>query len=102
MQSTQNELKTLKADIDTLNEKIAGREDKLKEQARTIQVNGDTQNYLDFVLSAESLSDVVGRVDVVSQMVSANQTLVKDQKADKESVASKQKETEKKQMSKQC
>ena len=96
MQSTQNELKTLKADIDTLNEKIAGREDKLKEKARTIQVNGDTQNYLDFVLSAESLSDVVGRVDVVSQMVSANQTLVKDQKADKESVASKQKETEKK------
>ena len=56
----------------------------------------NTQNYLDFVLSAESLSDVVGRVDVVSQMVSANQTLVKDQKADQESVAAKQKETEKK------
>lgn len=57
-------------------------------------MNGDTQNYIDFVLSAKSFGDVVGRVDVVSQMVSANQDLVKEQKSDKEEVASKQKETE--------
>lgn len=96
MESTQASLKTLTAEITTLNTKIAQREDKLKDQARTIQVNGDTQNYLDFVLSAESLSDVIGRVDVVSQMVSANQDLVKEQKSDKDAVASKQKETEQK------
>lgn len=94
MKATQETLKTLTTEVTALNEKIAQREDKLKEQARTIQVNGDTQNYIDFVLSAKSFGDVVGRVDVVSQMVSANQDLVKEQKSDKEEVASKQKETE--------
>lgn len=94
MKETQATLKTLTTEVTALNEKIAQREDKLKEQARTIQVNGDTQNYIDFVLSAKSFGDVVGRVDVVSQMVSANQDLVKEQKSDKEEVASKQKETE--------
>lgn len=94
MKETQVTLKTLTTEVTVLNEKIAQREDKLKEQARTIQVNGDTQNYIDFVLSAKSFGDVVGRVDVVSQMVSANQDLVKEQKSDKEEVASKQKETE--------
>lgn len=96
MKTTQSSLKTLTAEISALNTKIAQREDKLKEQARTIQVNGDTQNYLDFVLSAESVGDVIGRVDVVTQMVSANQDLVKEQKSDKDAVATKQKETEKK------
>ncbi|WP_421000483.1 NlpC/P60 family protein [Carnobacterium maltaromaticum] len=94
MKETQATLKTLTTEVTALNEKIAQREYKLKEQARTIQVNGDTQNYIDFVLSAKSFGDVVGRVDVVSQMVSANQDLVKEQKSDKEEVASKQKETE--------
>ena len=94
MKETQATLKTLTTEVTALNEKIAQREDKLKEQARTIQVNGDTQNYIDFVLSAKSFGDVVGRVDVVSQMVSANQDLVKEQKSDKEEVASNLKETE--------
>lgn len=95
MTETQETLKELNSQIDTLNEGIAAREAKLAEQARTVQVNGDTQNYVDFILESESFADVLGRADVVSKLVSANQELVKAQAADKELVAAKQTETEK-------
>lgn len=95
MTETQETLKELTSQIDTLNEGIAAREAKLAEQARTVQVNGDTQNYVDFILESESFADVLGRADVVSKLVSANQELVKAQAADKELVAEKQTETEK-------
>lgn len=95
MSKAQSTLKELTKQIDTLNAAIAAREDKLAEQARTVQVNGDTQNYVDFILESESFADVLGRADVVSKLVSANQALVKAQAEDKALVAEKQAETEK-------
>lgn len=96
MEETQTSLKELEAQIADLNTAIEKREAKLEEQARSVQVDGDSQNYVDFVLNADSIADVIGRVDVVSQIVSANQGLVEAQAADKEAVAAKQKETEEK------
>lgn len=95
MSKAQSTLKELTKQIDTLNAAIAAREDKLADQARTVQVNGDTQNYVDFILESESFADVLGRADVVSKLVSANQELVKAQAEDKALVAEKQAETEK-------
>jgi peptidoglycan hydrolase CwlO-like protein len=94
MSTTQKTLKELNQQIDELNVAIAAREEKLAEQARTVQVNGYTQNYIDFLLESESFSDVLGRVDVVSKIVSANQDLVKQQAEDKALVAEKQTENE--------
>lgn len=94
MKNTQSSLKKLESQVSDLNTAIEKRETKLNEQARSVQVDGDNQNYVDFIVNAESMADVIGRVDVVSQIVSANQDLVKSQAADKETVAAKQKETE--------
>ncbi|MBT2732780.1 NlpC/P60 family protein [Carnobacterium sp. ISL-102] len=96
MKNTQSSLKKLKVQVSDLNTAIEKREAKLNEQARSVQVDGDNQNYVDFIVNAESMADVIGRVDVVSQIVSANQDLVKAQAADKKTLAAKQKETEEK------
>lgn len=94
MKETQSDLQKLEVQISDLNTAIEKRETKLNEQARSVQVDGDSQNYVDFVINAKSFADVIGRVDVVSQIVSANQDLVEAQAADKKAVAAKQKETE--------
>lgn len=96
MKETQTSLKELETEVSDLTTAIEQREAKLQDQARSVQVDGDNQNYVDFVLNADSIADIIGRADVVSQIVSANQDLVKAQATDKEAVASKQKETEKK------
>lgn len=94
MSTTQKTLKELSQQIEELNSAIAAREEKLANQARTVQVNGFTQNYVDFLLESESFSDVLGRADVVAKIVSANQNLVKQQTEDKALVAEKQAENE--------
>ncbi|AEB29086.1 secreted cell wall DL-endopeptidase [Carnobacterium sp. 17-4] len=96
MKKTQTSLNELETEVSDLTTAIEQREAKLQDQARSVQVDGDNQNYVDFVLNADSIADIIGRTDVVSQIVSANQDLVKAQAADKEAVATKQKETEKK------
>ncbi|MDT1939305.1 MULTISPECIES: C40 family peptidase [Carnobacterium] len=96
IQAANSEMKQLDEDITTLTAKIDQRNDQLKEQARSVQVTGDSQNYLEFIISAESLSDVIGRIDVVGKMVSANRGLVQQQVADKEAVKTKKDETQKK------
>lgn len=94
MKETQSSLQELEVQISDLTTAIEKREAKLNEQARSVQVDGDSQNFVDFVLNAESAADVIGRVDVVSRMISANQDIVEAQAADKEAVAAKQKEIE--------
>ncbi|CZQ93053.1 polyprotein glycoprotein m g2 transmembrane nonstructural membrane contains: precursor signal [Trichococcus palustris] len=92
--ATQEEIATLKADIAKLEEVIAQREEKLNEQARSVQVNGSNTTYLKFIVSSESFTDLVGRVDVVSKMVSANKALVEEQVADQKAVEDKKSKTE--------
>ena len=94
-EATQKEKEKLEAEINDLTAKIDQRTEQLKKQARSVQVN-DGDSYIDFIISAESLSDVIGRVDVVSQMVSANRELVKAQADDKKAVESKKAETDSK------
>ncbi|MEK4946626.1 C40 family peptidase [Carnobacterium sp. FSL W8-0810] len=96
MQETQTSMKVLEEQITNLKSAIEKREAKLEEQARSVQVDGDSRNFVDFLLNAESISDVLGRVGVVSQIVSANQSLVEAQAADQDAVVAKQNETEEK------
>lgn len=96
MQATQVKVDGLRQESQDLTDKIEKRTDKLEKQARVIQVNGDSQNYVDFVLEAKSMADVIGRIDVVAQMISANRTMVKQQADDKAKVAEQEKEMEKK------
>lgn len=97
-------LKTIEEDntrITELNEQISElevligkRKDLLADQARAVQVNGGTTNYLNLVASSESISDFVGRLDIVRKMVSSNKDLLTTQKEDKEAVVKKQAEVE--------
>lgn len=96
MQETQTSMKVLEEQITNLKSAIEKREAKLEEQVRSVQVDGDSRNFVDFLLNAESISDVLGRVGVVSQIVSANQSLVEAQAADQDAVVAKQNETEEK------
>ncbi|MGB3160826.1 MAG: NlpC/P60 family protein [Carnobacterium sp.] len=94
IKKSQDEMVALKTEIDSLEKKIEERNKQLDQQARTVQTNGDTQNYIEFVIEAESLVDVIGRVDVVNQMVTANKNLVEEQVQDQKMVVKKKTKTE--------
>ena len=91
---TQDEIATLQEDIAELQVVIAQREEQLDEQARSVQVNGSNENYLNFIVASESFTDLVSRIDVVSKMVSANKELVEQQIADQKAVEDKKSKTE--------
>ena len=91
---TQDEIVALQEDIAELQVVIAQREEQLDEQARSVQVNGSNENYLNFIVASESFTDLVSRIDVVSKMVSANKELVEQQIADQKAVEDKKTNTE--------
>lgn len=93
IQETQATLETLQEEIEALKVVIERREEQLNEQARGLQVVGETNNLIHFVLNAESLNDIVGRVDVVSKMITSNKQQVALQEADKAKVEEKEAET---------
>lgn len=82
-------LKVLKAEISKLETLIAERNEKLKDQARAVQVNG-ARSYVDFLLNADSITDVVNRIGVVVDLVGANRQLMQEQARDKEQVQTKE------------
>nr|WP_086350583.1 CAP domain-containing protein [Enterococcus sp. 9E7_DIV0242]OTP11488.1 hypothetical protein A5888_003587 [Enterococcus sp. 9E7_DIV0242] len=86
----------LKQEIEDLNQRIEKRSEAITNQARDVQVNGQSTTIMDAVLNAESFSDAIGRIYAVSTIVNANNDLVNQQKADKESVVAKQAENEEK------
>ncbi|OFK52135.1 hypothetical protein HMPREF2811_08730 [Globicatella sp. HMSC072A10] len=85
-------IKELNGQIEELEELIAKREELLDNQARAVQANGGSTNYLSLIASSESISEFVGRLDVVRKMVSSNKDLLATQKEDKEQVVKKQDE----------
>lgn len=94
MEATKNVLTELQSKIETLNAAIEKREEKLAEQARSVQKNGNTDNFVQFLLNSDTIVDAMGRMDVIAQLVGANQDLVKAQKEDQEAVAEAEAETE--------
>lgn len=94
MEAAQNTLKELQVKIETLTAAIEQRQEKLAAQARSVQLKGNTNNFVQFLLDAETLADAMGRMDVISQLVKANQDLVSAQKEDIEAVATAEAETE--------
>lgn len=96
IEKAQADMKQLQEEIKVLEEKIAERNEQLKEQARTVQTSGFSQNYIDFILESESVADVIGRIDVVTDLVKANKTLVQEQVADQNAVVEKSEQTEQK------
>ncbi|BCA84723.1 hypothetical protein EsVE80_02460 [Enterococcus saigonensis] len=86
----------LQKEIADLKVRIAKREDAIKKQARDVQVNGQSTNFIDAVVESDSLTDAIGRVQAMTTIVKANNDLVKQQKADKKAVEDKKAENDKK------
>ena len=82
-------LEVLKSEISKLETLIAERNERLKDQARAVQVNG-ARSYLDFLLNADSITDVVNRIGVIVDLVGANRQLMQEQARDKEQVQTKE------------
>ncbi|OJF94295.1 NlpC/P60 family protein [Alkalibacterium sp. 20] len=95
LEKAHNEMKDLQEEIADLEVIIEKRTEQLEKQARKIQVDGQTANYIEFIIDAESLGDILGRIDVVSNLVGSNRKLVEAQVRDKEVVIEKENQTEK-------
>ncbi|AQY50050.1 peptidoglycan lytic protein P45 [Listeria weihenstephanensis FSL R9-0317] len=95
------QLKKLNADIAAINARIKEREVVLKERARSMQVNSNSNVYLDVVLSADNFGDLVDRVSAVNTIVESDKAILDEQQKDedalKASSASVKKEQEKQQ-----
>lgn len=97
-QSTlREETVQLQKDIEVLTERIAKREEAIRNQARDVQVNNQSSVYVKALLDATSFTDALGRLKAMTTIVNANNDLVSQQKADKKAVEDKKAENEAKQ-----
>ena len=85
----QAAIDSLKSEISKLEKVIAERNKRLEEQARAVQTNG-ARSYVDFLLNAENLSDIVNRIGVVMDLIGANRDLMQQQAEDKKQVEAKE------------
>ncbi|MGY3723918.1 Cell wall-associated hydrolase, NlpC family [Granulicatella balaenopterae] len=90
-QNTLESVNQLQSEISKLETIISERQERLEDQARAVQVNG-ARTYVDFLVNADSFTDVINRVEVVMDLVNANRDLMNQQAADKAAVESKEQE----------
>ena len=88
------ESQKLIAEIEQLSADIVSRDGALKEQARSAQTDGSASSYINTILDSKSIVDAVSRVNAMREIVSANNRMLEQQKADKEALAKKQEENQ--------
>ena len=88
------ESQKLIAEIEQLSADIISRDGALKEQARSAQTDASASSYIDTILDSKSIVDAVSRVNAMREIVSANNRMLEQQKADKEALAKKQEENQ--------
>ena len=88
------ESQKLIAEIEQLSADIISRDGALKEQARSAQTDASASSYINTILDSKSIVDVVSRVNAMREIVSANNRMLEQQKADKEALAKKQEENQ--------
>ena len=82
----ESKILELKAEIEALQVVIDQRTEKLNTQARYIQTDAGVTNIASILLSSENFSDLVGKITVVSKIVTANKDIVEQQEADQQKV----------------
>lgn len=83
------------AQITSLAASIKDRNDSLKAQARSAQTEGGATSYINTILNAKSLTDVVQKVTAMSQVVNTSNAMVKQQEADQKALLQKQADNQK-------
>lgn len=79
----EEEIKKLNNEIEILKDKIEKRNVALAKQARGVQTTGSPNNIIDIILSAESLTELIGKMEVINLLVENNNSIMEDQIADK-------------------
>lgn len=96
IKETQADVDALKKSIAALEERIANREEVLKERALSFQESGGDVNYVEVLFGATDFSDFVGRVQAVATMAQADRDILAQQEADKAELEEKKAAVEKK------
>ncbi|MCL2114043.1 MAG: CHAP domain-containing protein [Streptococcaceae bacterium] len=95
MAKLEAEGKKLNAQVATLRQNISERDDSLKAQARSAQVNNSATSYLDAVVSSKSLTDAIQKITAMATVTSANKDMIVQQQKDMKAVQEKQAENQK-------
>nr|WP_251040698.1 M23 family metallopeptidase [Bacillus sp. ISL-45] len=96
IKATEQEVETLKAEIVVLEDRIAKRNELLKDRARSLQLSGGTVSYMDVLLGAQSFGDFIDRVSAVTTIVQADKDIIMQHQLDKEELETKQQQVESK------
>ncbi|MER2226065.1 MAG: peptidoglycan DD-metalloendopeptidase family protein [Carnobacterium sp.] len=94
LEESKAKVEQLKNEIEALKELIAQRTGKLENQARSVQTDGSASNLIGLIVTAESFSDLVGRIGIINQLVTANKTIVIEQEADQTTLEASETEAE--------
>ena len=86
----QEESKKLEGEITELSKKIVARNESLENQARSAQTNGTATSYINTIINSNSITEAISRVVAMSEIVSANNKMLQQQKEDKKAIAEKQ------------
>ena len=86
----QAESKKLEGEITELSKNIVARNASLEKQARSAQTNGAATSYINTIINSKSITEAISRVAAMSEIVSANNKMLEQQKADKKAISDKQ------------
>ena len=89
-ETLQAESKQLEGEITELSKNIVARNASLENQARSAQTNGTATSYINTIINSKSITEAISRVAAMSEIVSANNKMLEQQKKDKEVIAEKQ------------
>ena len=84
------ESEKLSAEIDELSKNIVARNESLANQARSAQTSGTVTSYINTIVNSISITEAISRVTAMNEIISANNKMLEQQKADKEAIAEKQ------------
>ena len=86
----QVESKKLEGEITELSKNIVSRNESLENQARSAQTNGTATSYINTIINSDSITEAISRVAAMSEIVSANNKMLQQQKEDKKAISEKQ------------
>ncbi|UTR11731.1 peptidoglycan DD-metalloendopeptidase family protein [Evansella sp. LMS18] len=86
IESTNKRIETLHEEIKELEERIAERDELLKDRVRSMYQNGGTVNYLEVILGAQSIGDLIERVSALTTITNQDRNILEQHIEDKQAV----------------
>lgn len=90
IKKTNAEIEELQKEIDVLKERIAKRNEILKDRAVSFQESGGSINYLEVLFGSSDFSDLFNRVAAVATIAEADRGILEQHEQDKKDVETKQ------------